>query len=94
MTTSWASRSTSRRMPGGILLFSMYIYRTRYGLRFAGQGRSLEPGLYEDVIPLWCAALHFAFSAIPTAASQGPRTVFKDVQVALGRPAPWPYLRP
>ena len=33
MTTSWASRSISGRMPGGIWLFSMYTYRTRYGLR-------------------------------------------------------------
>ena len=57
-------------------------------------GRSLEAGLCGDVIPSWCAALHSAFSAILNAASQGPRTVFKDVQVALTRPSPWPYLRP
>ena len=60
-------------------------------IHYGGNGRSLEAGLRGDVIPSWCAALHSAFSAILTAASQGPRTVFKDVHVALGRPAPWPY---
>ena len=68
--------------------------RRLWAIHYGGNGRSLEAGLRGDVIPLWCAALHSAFSAILTAASQGPRTVFKDMQVALGRPAPWPYPRP
>ena len=63
-------------------------------IHYGGNGRSLEAGLCGDVIPSWCAALHSAFLAILTAASQGPRTVFNDMQVALGRPAPWPYPRP
>ena len=68
--------------------------RCLWAIHYGGNGRSLEGGLCGDVIPSWCAALHSAFSAILNAASQGPRTVFKDVQVALGRPAPWPSLRP
>ena len=68
--------------------------RRLWAIHYGGDGRSLEAGLCGDVIPSWCAELHSAFSAILSAASQGPRTVFKDVQVALGRPAPWPYLRP
>ena len=63
-------------------------------IHYGGNGRSLEAGLCGDVIPSWCAALHSAISATLTTASQGPGAVFKDVQVALGRPAPWPYLRP
>ena len=68
--------------------------RRLWAIHYGGNRRSLEAGLCGDAIPSWCAALHSAFAAILTAASQGPRTVFKDVQVALGRPAPWPYLRP
>ena len=68
--------------------------RRLWAIHYGGNGRSLEAGLCGDVIPSWCAALHSAFSAILTAASQGPRTVFKDMQVALGRPAPWPGPRP
>ena len=68
--------------------------RRLWAIHYGGNGRSLEAGLRGDVIPSWCAALHSAFLAILTAASQGPRTVFKDMQVALGRPAPWPYPRP
>ena len=68
--------------------------RRLWAIHYGGDGRSLEAVLCGDVIPSWCAALHSAFSAILNAASQGPRTVFKDVHVALGRPAPWPYLRP
>ena len=68
--------------------------RRLWAIHYGGNGRSLEAGLCGDVIPSWCAALHSAFWAILTAASQGPRTVFKDVQVALGRPTPWPYPRP
>ena len=68
--------------------------RRLWAIHYGGNGRSLEAGLCGDEIPSWCAALHSAFLAILNAASQGPRTVFKDVQVALGRPAPWPYLRP
>ena len=65
-----------------------------WAIHYGGNGQSLEAGLCGDVIPSWCAALQLAFSAILTAASQGPRTVFKDMQVALSPPAPWPYLRP
>ena len=68
--------------------------RRLWAIHYGGNGRSLEAGFRGDVIPSWCAALHSAFSAILTAASQGPRTVFKDMQVAMGRPAPWPYPRP
>ena len=68
--------------------------RRLWAIHYGGDGRSLEAGLCGDVIPSWCAALHSAFSAILNVASQGRRTVFKDVQVALGRPSPWPYLRP
>ena len=68
--------------------------RRLWAIHYGGNGRSLEAGLCGDVIPSWCAALHSAFSAILTAASQGPRTVFKDMQVAMGRPAPWPCPRP
>ena len=68
--------------------------RRLWAIHYGGNGRSLEAGLRGDEIPSWCAALHSAFSAILTAASQGPRTVFKDMQVALGRPAPWPCPRP
>ena len=68
--------------------------RPRVAIHYGGDGRSLEAGLSGDVIPSWCAALHSAFSAILNVASQGPCTVFKDVHVALGRPALWPYLRP
>ena len=68
--------------------------RRLWAIHYGGNGRSLEAGLGGDVIPSWCAALHSAFSAILTAASQGPRTVFKDMQVAMGRPAPWPCPRP
>ena len=68
--------------------------RCLWAIHYGGNGRSLEAGLRGDVIPSWCAALHSAFSAILTAASQGPRAVFKDMHVALGRPAPWPYPRP
>ena len=68
--------------------------RRPWAMPYGGNGRSLEAGLCGDVIPSWCAALHSAFSAILTAASQGPRTVFKDMQVAMGRPAPWPCPRP
>ena len=67
--------------------------RRLWVIHYGGDGRSLEAGLCGDEIPSWCAALHSTFSAILNAASQGPRTVFKDVQVALGRPALWPYLR-
>ena len=67
-------------------------HRRLWAIHCGGDGRSLEAGLCGDEIPSWCAALHSAFSAILNAASQGPRTVFKDVQVALGRPALWPYL--
>ena len=67
--------------------------RRLWAIHYGGNGRSLEAGLCGDVIPSWCAALHSAFSGILSAASQGPREVLKDVQVALGRPAPWPYLR-
>ena len=62
-------------------------------IHYGGKGRSLEAGLCGDDIPSWCAALHSAFLAILNVASQGPRTFFKDVQVALGRPSPWPYPR-
>ena len=68
--------------------------RRLWAIHYGCNGWSLEAGLYGDVIPWWCAALHSAFSAIFTAASQGPRTVFKDTEVAMGRPAPWPYPRP
>ena len=68
--------------------------RRLWAIHYGGNGRSLEAGLCGDVIPSWCAALHSAFSAILTAASQGPRTIFKDMQVALGRPAPWPGPHP
>ena len=69
--------------------------RCRLGaIYYGGDGRRLEAGLCGDMIPSWCAALHAAFSAILNAASQGPRMVFKDVQVALGRPSLRPYLRP
>ena len=68
--------------------------RRLLAIHYGGNGRSLEAGLCGDVIPSWCAALHSAFSAILNAASQGRRTAFKDVQMALGRPAPWPYLCP
>ena len=68
--------------------------RRLWASHYGGNGRSLKAGLRGKVIPSWCAALHSAFSAILTAASQGPRTVFKDMQVALGRPAPWPFPRP
>ena len=68
--------------------------RCLWAIHYGGNGWSLEAGPHGDVIPSWCAALHSAFSAILTAASQGPRTVFKDMQVALGRPAPWPCPRP
>ena len=68
--------------------------RRLWAIHYGGDGRSLEAGLCGDAIPSWCAALHSAFSAILNAASQGPRTVFKDIQVALGRRSPWPYLRP
>ena len=54
--------------------------RRLWAIHYGGNGRSLEAGLHGDVIPSWCAALHSAFSAILSAASQGPRTVFKDVQ--------------
>ena len=67
--------------------------RRLWSIHYGGEGRSLEAGLCGDEVPSWCAALHSAFLAILNAASQGPRTVFKDVQVALGRPAPWPYPR-
>ena len=65
-----------------------------WAIHYDGDERSLEGGLYGDVIPSWCTALHAAFSAILNAASQGPCTAFKDVQVAPGRPSPWPYLCP
>ena len=68
--------------------------RRLWAIHYGGNGRRLEAGLCGDVIPSWCAALHSAFSAILAAASQGPRTVFKDMQVALSRLAPWPYRRP
>ena len=68
--------------------------RRLWAIHYGGNGRSLEAGFRGDVIPSWCAALHSAFSAILTAASQGPRTVFKDMQVAMGRPVPWPCPRP
>ena len=64
-----------------------------WALHYGGERPSLEGGLYGDVIPCWCAALRSAFSAILSTAYQGPRTVFKDVQVALGWPALWPNLR-
>ena len=32
-------------------------------IHYGGDGRSPEAGLYGDVIPSWCAALHAAFSA-------------------------------
>ena len=67
--------------------------RRLWAIYYGGDGRSLEAGLCGGDIPSWCAALHLAFSAIRNAASQGPRTVFKDVQVALGRPSPWPFPR-
>ena len=67
--------------------------RRLWAIHYGGKGQSLEGGLCGDEIPSWCAALHSAFLAILSAASQGPRTVFKDVQVALGRPSPWPYPR-
>ena len=63
-------------------------------IHYGGNGRSLAAGFRGDVIPSWCAALHSAFSAILTAASQGPCTVFNVMQVAMGRPAPWPCPRP
>ena len=68
--------------------------RRLWPIHCGGNRRSLEAGLCGRVISSWCAALHSAFLAIPTAATQGPRMVFKDVQVAVCRPAPWPYLRP
>ena len=68
--------------------------RRLWAIHYGGNGRSLEAGFRGDVIPSWCAALHSASSAILTAASQGPRTVFKDMQVAMGRPVPWPCPRP
>ena len=68
--------------------------RRLWAIHYGGNGRSLKAGFRGDVIPSWCAALHSAFSAILTAASQGPRTVFKDMQVAMGRPVPWPCPRP
>ena len=68
--------------------------RCLWVIHYGGEGRSLEAGLCGREIPSWCAALHAAFLAILNAASQGPRTVFKDVRVALGRPSPWPYQRP
>ena len=64
--------------------------RRLWAIHYGGEGRSLEAGLYGDEIPSWCAALHSAFLAILSAASKGPRTVYKDMQVALGRPSPWP----
>ena len=67
--------------------------RRLWAIHYGGEGRSLEAGLCGDEIPSWCAALHSAFLAILSAASQGPHTVYKDVQVALGRPSPWPYPR-
>ena len=68
--------------------------RRLWAIHYGGDGRSLEAGLCGDKIPSWCAALHSAFSAILNAASQGPHTLFGDVQVALGRPSPWPFPRP
>ena len=44
--------------------------RRLWAIHYVGNGRSLEAGLCGDVIPSWCAALHSAFSAILTAASQ------------------------
>ena len=67
--------------------------RRLWAIHYGGEGQSLEGGLCGDEIPSWCVALHSAFLAILSAASQGPRTVYKDVQVALGRPSPWPYPR-
>ena len=52
------------------------ISRTDAG---SGEGQILEAGLCADEIPSWCAAVHSAFLAILSAASQGPRTVYKDV---------------
>ena len=46
-------------------------------MHYGGEGRSLEAGLCGDEIPSWCAALHSAFLAILSAASKGPRTVYK-----------------
>ena len=68
--------------------------RRLWAIHYCADGRSLEAGLCGDVIPSWCAALHSTFSAILNAPTQGPRMVFKDVQVALTGPSPWPYLRP
>ena len=68
--------------------------RCLWAIHYGGEVRSLEAGLCGGDIPSWCAALHSVSLAILNAASQGPRTVFKDMQLALGRPLPWPYPRP
>ena len=67
--------------------------RRLWAIHYGGEGRSLEAGLCGDEIPSWCAAIHSVFLAILNAASQGACTVYKDVQVALGGPSPWPYPR-
>ena len=46
--------------------------RRLWAIHYGRNGRSLEAGFRGEVIPSWCAALHSAFSAILTAASQGP----------------------
>ena len=59
-------------------------------IHYSRGGQCLEAGLCGDEVPKWGSTLHPVSTAILSVASQGPRTTYMDVQVALGQQAHTP----